>query len=48
MPTEPGEYLLFGTVVQESFAWFHHVDPSLAGRGASQLLTGTGNGAGTA
>jgi hypothetical protein len=31
LPVEPGEYLLLGTVVQESFAWFHDVDPGLAG-----------------
>jgi FkbM family methyltransferase len=32
LPTEPGEYELLGTVVQEAFAWFHDVDGGLAAR----------------
>ncbi len=32
LPTEPGDYELLGTVVQEAFAWFHDVDGGLAAR----------------
>jgi FkbM family methyltransferase len=32
LPSEPGEYVLLGGLVQEAFAWFHDVDGSLAAR----------------
>ena len=44
MPPEPGDYVFEFCLVQESYAWFDQLDPSLALRLPARVLTNNADG----